>query len=145
MLQSMGVPTSYQRGPGSITDCLCSTKNAVLEMIFSDIRASSGALPRARAALGKPSGGPHRDAHPAEAACEQRCLASDSWSRLSPPTSEAKKAFTPRSLEKLSKAGFFSRPSFLDMADHCVLGKGKTSLQLQQCVPHILEPRSCKI
>ena len=34
------VPTSYQRGPGSVTDCLCSTKNAVLEMIFGDIRVS---------------------------------------------------------------------------------------------------------
>lgn len=36
-----------------------------------------------------------------------------------------KKGFTPRSLEKLSKAGFFSRPSFLDMAIRCILGKVK--------------------
>lgn len=56
-----------------------------------------------------------------------------------------KKGFTPRSLEKLSKAGFFSWPSFLDMAVRCILGKVKCFFGCQNCAPHILEPRSCKI
>lgn len=75
-------PPSYQQGPGSTTDCLCSTKNAVLEMIFGDVRASSGALPRARAALGKPSGGP------AEMPAQQELPASsDAWLRTAGPVS----------------------------------------------------------
>lgn len=73
------------------------------------------------------------------------CPALDSWSRLSPPTSEAKKDSHPDLYRKLSKAGFFSRPSFLNMAVHFILGKVEHFVCCQHCAPHILEPRSCKI
>lgn len=73
------------------------------------------------------------------------CPALDSWSRLSPPTSEPKKDSHPDLYRKLSKAGFFSRPSFLNMAVHFILGKVKRFVCCQHCAPHILEPRSCKI
>lgn len=41
-----------------------------------------------------------------------------------------RKGFIPSSLEKLGKAGFFSRPNFLNMAVRCIVGKGKMFLQL---------------
>ena len=42
-----------------------------------------------------------------------------------------KRSHTQTSLEKLYKADFFSQSGFLDMADRCILGKGKTFLKLR--------------
>lgn len=41
---------------------------------------------------------------------------------------------------EIVKSTFLPRPSFLDMADHCILGKDKTSLQLQHCSSHPRAP-----
>lgn len=72
--------------------------------------------------LEKPSRGPHGQ----QAASEWGCPASDSWSHLSPPTSEAKKDSHPDLCRDIVKITFLLTASLpRDEADHWILGKGK--------------------
>lgn len=105
------------------------------------IRLAGSILPRAHAARGIPSGGPVGT--PTWPARLLR-VGMPGLRQLVPSLTthlRGKKGSTPRSLEKLSKAGFFSRPSFLDMADRCILGKDKMFLQLSTlCFSHPRTP-----
>lgn len=54
------------------------------------------------------------------------------------------KHFTTRFLERVSRTGFFTQPGFFHLAV-ASWEKVKCFFSRQHCVPHILEPGSCKI